>query len=218
VNNKEKDDIKYTNELELFEQKKKIFLEKKDPLKNKYFDIIWKMFFKSKFFNKIDDFFHDFSLKNFPANERHEIWEKLVQKIFDNLDTNILLGLSMIKYLIKISEKYGNARAISHISDLYSLEYKKQIELKYTISQKDFNNINTALKNKETTYELTVSSSIWDIKYSLEEILGYDPIIQKICTSNDIEISDDSLPLYKSFPELINSKENKINVNLFEIK
>ena len=218
VNNKEKDDIKYTNELELFEQKKKIFLEKKDPLKNKYFDIIWKMFFKSKFFNKIDNFFHDFSLKNFPANERHEIWEKLVQKIFDNLDTNILLGLSMIKYLIKISEKYGNARAISHISDLYSLEYKKQIELKYTISQKDFNNINTALKNKETTYELTVSSSIWDIKYSLEEILGYDPIIQKICTSNDIEISDDSLPLYKSFPELINSKENKINVILFRNK
>ena len=40
ANNKEKDDIKYTNELELFEQKKKIFLEKKNPLKNKYFDII----------------------------------------------------------------------------------------------------------------------------------------------------------------------------------
>ena len=214
VNNKKQNDLKGKTGLELFENEKNKFLEKINPLNNKYFDIIWKMFFKSKSFDKIDKFFKDFSLKNFTSKERFDIWEKLIQKIFDNLDENILVGLSMIKYIINISEKYGNAHVISHISDLYSFEYKKSIQLVFDIHTTDFTNALTASKKNESTYLLQISSTIWDIKYMIQELMGYDPIIQKIGTSKFSEISDNSLPLYKIFPELIKTNEDKINVTL----
>ena len=96
------------------------------------------MFYKSKNTDKIEYFLQDFSLKNFTTKERFEIWEKLIKKIFSNLENNILVGLTMLKFIIKISEKYGNAQVKSHICDLYSKEYKKKIRFKIQIKYKVF--------------------------------------------------------------------------------
>ena len=202
--------------MEIFNMEKNKFLEKKNPFENKYFDIMWKMFYKSKSTDKIKNFLIDFSLKNFNQKERFEIWNKLVQKIFDNLENNILIGLTMLEFIVRISEKYGNARAKSHICDLYSNEYKKQIRLSFNTTLKDFVNFENKLSQnkKEMSNDLNVSSTIWDIKYMLQETLGYDPIIQKISKADYIEIIDESLPLFKIFPNVIDTDEEEVNVNL----
>ena len=214
INNKNTE-IKTKSTMELFNIKRDKYLGKRNPLENKYFEIIWKMFYKSKNTDKIENFLQDFSLKNFTTKERFEIWEKLIKKIFSNLENNILVGLTMLKFIIKISEKYGNAQVKSHICDLYSKEYKKKFDLKFKSNTRYFNDINLKLSlNKKSLNNLQLIFTIYDIKYMLEEFLGYDPIIQKICVNNIGEIKDDSLPLYKIFPKLLNTNEFQILVNL----
>ena len=213
INNKEPD-VKNKTPMEIFMIQKDKYLEKKDPLKNKYFDTMWKMFYKSKNTDNINNFLQDFSLKNFTPKERYEIWEKIIQKIFSNFDSNILVSLTMLKEIIKISEKYGNANVISHICDLYSKEYKRDISLKFDTNSIYFINIKTA-KNKEyVKWDLHVSCTIYDIKYLIEMGLGYDPIVQEITTKDSKEIKDDSLPLFKIFPHIIKTNENAILINL----
>ena len=213
VNNKEPK-IKDKTGIEKFEIEKNKYLEKRDPFKNKYFDIIWKMFYKSSNTDKISDFLQDFSLKNFNVTERYELWEKLVKKIFEDINTNIIVGLTMLQCILKISEKYGNAKVKSHICDIYSMEYKKILTLECSTNEKNFINIKTAKKKQEASFNINVSSTIWDIKYFVEEIFGYDPIIQKIIIDKNIEIKDkdESLNLYQVFPNLINTDENVIEV------
>jgi len=166
--------------MELFNIKRDKYLGKRNPLENKYFEIIWKMFYKSKNTDKIENFLQDFSLKNFTTKERFEIWEKLIKKIFSNLENNILVGLTMLKFIIKISEKYGNAQVKSHICDLYSKEYKKKFDLKFKSNTRYFNDINLKLSlNKKSLNNLQLTSTIYDIKYMLEEFLGMIQLFKK---------------------------------------
>ena len=213
INNKSPD-IKNKTDIEKFIIEKNKYLEKINPLKTKYFDIIWKMFYKTKNTDKITYFLKDFSLKNFSEAERFEIWEKLCQKLFADLESNLLVGLTMLNSFIKISEKYGNAQVNSHISDLYYHEYQKNIQLKFSTNTKYFINVKSSIEKEHKYFEFFVSSTIWDIKYTLEKILGYDPIIQQIFLPGNKKVLDDSLPLYKAFPKIINKYENEINVDL----
>ena len=214
INNKNID-IKDKTDLEIFLIEKEKYLKKNNPLKNKYFDVIWKMYYKSNNIEKINDFLEDFSLKNFTPTERYEIWDKLVKKIMNDIESNNLVGLTMLKYIIKISEKYGNAKVSSHICDLYSNEYTKEMELIFNSSTKEFINLKSfEEKGKNVKINLYVSSTIYDIKTFIEEMIGYDPIIQSIYTKDNKEIKDDSLPLYKVFPSLINSDNYEVKVDL----
>ena len=133
----------------------------------------------------------------------------------NDIESNTLVGLTMLKYIIKISEKYGNAKVSSHICDLYSNEYTKEMELKFNSSTKEFINLKSfEEKGKNVKINLYVSSTIYDIKTFIEEMIGYDPIIQSIYTKDNKEIKDDSLPLYKVFPSLINSDNYEVKVDL----
>ena len=208
INKKRKLDNNATIEM-IYNNYSETMTEKVNPLENKFFDIIWKMFLKYNNHKQMSEYLEGFSLKNFTPLERHEIWEKLVQKIFADIDSNILVGLKMIEYLLKFSEKYGSGGAVSHIA---STKKGKNCCLHFN------NNISKALKsfNEEIIPNLKSTSTLYDLKKLLQQKYGIDPIFIDFSLVNKNEnLSDsDSKPLFHIFPKLLEFSDVKCNLNV----
>ena len=186
-----------------------------NPLENKYFNVIWKMFLKFSFTKKSYEFLDNFSLKNFSPSERHEIWETFVKKIFTDIDSkdtndNIkYICLKMLEYLLKISEKYGNGNAISHIA-----ETKK----KNLITLELVNYFSNSLNNypPEKTYEIFSTSTIYDVKKYISKKYGIDPIFfdlsSNVIKENIIDLT--SKPLFLLFPKLLEFSKEKCSLTI----
>ena len=111
INKPKKEELSTDKEMNVYLNSIKEYQLKQNPLKTKYFDIIWKMFLKYDYCTELNQFLELFELKNFTPSERHEIWEQLIQKIFENIDNNISISLKMLEIIINISEKYGSGGA-----------------------------------------------------------------------------------------------------------
>ena len=140
---------------------------KKNPLELKYFDVVWKMFTKISQFPLMEEFMSNFSLRLFTPKERHEIWEAVVKKIFDEqnfIDTKI--ALNMIKNIVTNSEKFGTANVVSH-----SLEKIKKFPLKLS-----FKSQFETIKDFEITENIYTTSTIYELKKEIQKKIGIDPI------------------------------------------
>ena len=175
-------------------------------LELKYFDVIWKMIFKYYKESILKELLEDFSLKNHSPSERHEIWEKLVNKIFTDIDKNIYTGLIMISNLLKISEKYGTAGVHSHLIES-RLPFKINLNINNMLSHE--------MKNINIEDEVNSNSTLYDIKKEVQKKLGIDPIFFSFSSQNDREplYEDNTIPLFKLFPRLSNHF-NKVNLSL----
>ena len=187
-----------TDEKIIYNNYKINMTEKLNPLENKYFDIIWKMFMKFNNPKKMYEYLEGFSLKNFTPSERHEIWEKLVKKIFSDIDINIIGCLRMIEYILKFSEKYGSGGVVSHIASTK----KKNIFIIINFTN-HFSKTLTFLKN-ETIPTLNITSTLFDIKKWLQKKFGIDPIFLDFNITNKNEsLSDYSKTMFQIFPKLL---------------
>ena len=189
-------------EEEYFEDIKQ--MEKKlNPLDLKYFDIIWKLSLKSNNEDKLNDFLAYFSLRKFTPSERHEIWEKCAEKVFKEIDQNVFISLTMLKILIKVSEEYGNAGAVSHLA-----ETKKKFPIVINLKNK----ISSYLQEKDKEDIIAYStSSFYDVKKLIQKKYGIDPYFIDFNQANlkeNIKESN-SKYLFSVFPKLndINTKE-----------
>ena len=141
----------------------KVYTAKDNPLKYKYIDIIWKMFSKYKYCIELSQFIETFSLKNFSPSERHEIWEKLVEKIFQNIDNNTLISLQMIELIINNSEKFGSGNTKSH-----SIELKKKVPVKLYLHN-DLSKLLPEFDFSETEEIFYSTDIIYDIKKRIQK-------------------------------------------------
>ena len=174
--------------------------EKVNPLETKYFDIIWKMFLK---YNKPigkNEFLDVFSLKNFSPSERHEIWEKLVKKIFSCIDNSPNTSLKMIEKLLEISEKYGSAGVHSHLIES---------RIPFDIHLNQTNTISVEMKSidKYINTNINSNSTIYDLKKELQKKYGIDPIFFDLKNLNDktntyANRDTNAIPLFKFIPSL----------------
>ena len=184
-----------------------LLTEKINPLELKYFDIVWKMFLKYNHQRCMSEYFKKFSLKNYSPSERHEIWEKLVQKIFTDIDNSPFIGLKMIEYILKFSEKYGSGGAVSHLA-----ETKKKLPINLNLT----NNISKVLKtfNEDKNPDLYGTMTLYDVKKAIQKKYGIDPIFIdfSLQNKNDNLSDSDSKPLFKIFPKLIEFPLEKVTL------
>ena len=182
--------------------------EKINPLENKYFDIIWKMFLKYNNHSKMKEFLESFSLKNFSPSERHEIWEKLVKKIFTNIDSNVYVCLKMIEFILKFSEIYGSGGTISHLA-----ESKKKNKLYLDLELTSFSTLIKPFKD-DANPNLTSTLTLYDIKKVIQKNLGIDPIfIDFSIPKRNENLSDSNAkPLFKIFPKLLEFPDEKVSL------
>ena len=172
--------------------------QKINPLNNKFFDIVWKMYIKINENRTLKEYLEDFSLKNFSTSERHEIWEKLVKKIFTDIDSNILVGLKMIEYILKFSEVYGNGGAFAH-----QITTKKRTPLNLHF----ISSISSSIKafNNEKNDKISCLDTVYSLKKFYQKLYGIDPIFidftVPIKNNNLSELN--STPMFKLFPKLI---------------
>ena len=182
----------------ILEQKYK---KKVNPLETKYFDIIWKMFLKLDDITEVKEFLEVFSLRNFSPKERYEIWEKLVKKIYDDIDNNILLSLQMLQYIIGISELYGTGGVKSHL-----IESKKKIkfDLKFinTLTSDD-EALKISSDKKETFYSTDI---IYDVKSWIQNKYGIDPVFVDLVIHRNVHTiiarTSNSKSLHQMFPKI----------------
>ena len=173
--------------------------EKINPLEKKFFDIMWKAFIKYNDHSKVKEFLQCFSLKNFSPAERHEIWEKLIKKIFTDIDSNILVCLKMIEHILTISEVFGNAGTVSHLAESKN---KTKIDLLIALS------ISRLLKpfNKEKNDDLVCTQTLYYVKKQyLQKKYNIDPIFIEFSSpnKNDKSFESNSTLLFKVFPKII---------------
>ena len=156
---------------------------KKNPLELKYFDIVWKMFTKINQFPLMEEFLSNFSLRLFTQEERHEIWETVIKKIFDEQNfVDLKIALNMIKNIVTISEKFGTGNVISH-----SLEKIKKFPLKISFkSQFD------TIKDFEITENIYTTSTIYELKKEIQKKIGIDPIFIEFSKFNVNNIDSNS--------------------------
>ena len=189
INKQNEENLSPDNEMNIYLNSLKNFKSKNNPLNSKYFDVLWKMFLKHNNINELFQFLECFSLRNFSPKERYEIWEKLIQKIFKDINNNVYLSLKMIELILDFSEKYGNSNVKSHL-----IKSQKKFEIKLKI----INNITHLLpefnfsKNNEKFYSTDI---ICDIKKIIQKKYGIDPIffevdINKSKISNNFENID----------------------------
>ena len=174
LNDPEEETENSNNDLNYFSNIKKNYQKKMNPLKYKYFDILWKMYLKLDNFSEVKKFLEDFSLKNFSPEERYEIWKELVKKIFDGIDNNIYLSLQMLDFIITNSEKYGSGGAKSHLIDS-----KRKIQVKFNFKNdmcKSLPEIN--FSDEEEKFYST--DTVYDIKKKIQKKYGIDPIFMDI--------------------------------------
>ena len=177
----------------------KKYTTKQNPLKFRYFDTIWKMFLKYNYCYELNEVLEFYSLKNFSPSERHEIWEQLVQKIFENIDNNIPLSLKMLDIIINISEKYGSGGAKAHYIDL---QKKVQVNLKV---HNDISNLLPEFNFFKVDDEKFYSTdTLYDIKKKISRKYGIDPLFmgvdyQKSKIFINLE-NEDNKALYQFYP------------------
>ena len=184
----------------------KKFKSKNNPLNSKYFDVLWKMYLKHNNITELSQFLECFSLRNFYPKERHEIWEKLIQKIFNDINNNTYLSLKMLELIINFSEKYGTSNVISHL-----IESQRKFEIKLKI----INNITHLLPEfnfSENDQKFYSTDTIFEIKKMIQKKYGIDPIffgldINKSKILNDY-VNIDNKALFQLFP-FIDQKENE---------
>lgn len=183
--------------------------EKINPLKTKYFDIIWKMLLKTNSTKKVNDFIEVFSLKNFTPSERHEIWEELIKKVFKDINSNNYICLKMVENILKISEKYGSGGCTSHLA-----ESKKKSPVNIQIN----NELNKLLSpisiGKEN--DINSTSTLYDVKKVIQKKTGIDPIFMDFYITNGKEKLTDSYtkPLFQIFPKLIEFSHERCTLTL----
>ena len=184
------------------------YKQKLNPLKFKYFDIVWKTFIKLDDFKEVKKFLEIFSLKNFSPEERHEIWENLVQKIFKGIDNNILLSLKMLDFIITISETYGNGGTKSHLLDT---KKKKPVKLCFrNVFTSENILLNFSEENNETIYS---TDTVYDLKSKIQKKNGIDPIFfdishDKASLFSTLETSGE-MPLFKLIPKIEQDDKGK---------
>ena len=184
---------------------------KQNPLKSRYIDIIWKMFLKYIYCSELKEFLNLFVLKNFSPSERHEIWEQLVQKIFENIDNNIPLSLKMLDIIINISEKYGSGGAKAHYIDL---QKKVQVNLKV---HNDISNLLPKFNfSKEDDEKFYSTDTLYDIKKKINRKYGIDPIFLGLDNQKSkmfINLEDeDNKALYQFYPGLEKRLDEEFNI------
>ena len=157
---------------------------KKNPLKLKYFEIVWKMFTKINQSNLMEEFLRSFSLRLFTPKERHEIWETVVKKIFAEeenfIDQNI--ALNMVNNIISDSEIFGTGNVIS-----LSLEKIKKIPLKLIIKSKF-----EPFQDVYLTENVYTTSTLYEIKKEIQKKVGIDPIFIDFCRFNNNDLTSSS--------------------------
>ena len=125
-------------------------------MKFKYFEILWKMVTKINNKKLIKALLKPFSLRLYSPQERYDIWQNLIKKVFEE-EKNFIeqeMFLSMITTIIKVSEKYGNPGVIS-----YSSKKISKIPLKVNVIMKEFRNYDF-----EINKEIYTTSTIYDLK------------------------------------------------------
>ena len=98
-----------------------------------------------------------FSLKNFTSSKRHEIWEELIKKLFNDINSNNYISLKMIENILKISEKNGSGGCTSHMA-----ESKKKSPVNIQIN----NNLNKLMPpiSIEKDNDINSTSTLYDVK------------------------------------------------------
>ena len=208
INNKYKRSSNDGTAMEIYNNYILGLTEKINPLENKYFDIIWKFFYKSKYHDRTKRFLENFSLKNFSPSERHDIWEKLVKKIFSDINSNIYVGLKMLEYILNFSEQYGNGGAVSHFCNTRK---KQNIKLNLT------NQISPLVQNfnEEKNNDLNSNSTLYDVKKEIHKKYGIDPIFIEFShpvNKNQNLRDSNSEPLFKIFPKIIEHPNEKCSL------
>ena len=211
VNKPQEEKIATDIDINRFYNSLKKYTTKQNPLKFKYFDTVWKMFLKYEYCYELNEFLELFSLKNFSPNERHDIWEKLVQKIFENIDSNILLSLRMLDIIINISEKFGSGGAKAHYIDL---QKKVQINLKL---HNDISSLlpefNFSNPDDEKFYS---TDTLYDFKKKIKNKYGIDPIFMTADYNKSkmfINFSDeDNKALFQFYPGIEKRLDEEFNI------
>ena len=210
INKPKKEKLSKDTEIDDYLNSLKEYTSKENPLKSKYFDIIWKMFAKYNYCIELCQFLELFSLKKFSPSKRREIWEKLVQKIFENIENNVPLSLKMLELIINISEVCGSGGAKSHY-----IEMNKKFPVKLNI----YNDISNILpefvftKEEEPFYS---TDTIYDLKKRVKDKYGIDPIFIEIEPTkskiyNNIKIEDNKA-LFQIYPDLEKKKNEEFNI------
>ena len=154
---------------------------KKNPLKLQYFEIVWKMFTKINQNNLMEEFLSNFSLRLFTPKERHEIWEIIIKKIFDEEENFIeqKIALNMINSIISNSEIFGTGGVIS-----LSLEKIKKFPLKLSIKSKF-----EPFPDIDLDENIYTTSTIYEVKKEIQNKLGIDPIFIEFTRFNNYDIT-----------------------------
>jgi hypothetical protein len=155
---------------------------KKNPMDFKYFDVLFKLFTKSYKKDYIKNFLNFFSLRLFSQEERYNIWQKIIKKIFEIKDDFIddMAILHMVNTIIELSEKYGTAGVISH-NDEKIMKYP----LKVDILTEYLKNFNQEIPEKiEIISDIYTTSTIYDLKKQIQKKLSIDPIFITVLSSD----------------------------------
>jgi len=155
---------------------------KKNPMDFKYFDVLFKLFTKSYKKDYIKNFLNFFSLRLFSQEERYNIWQKIIKKIFEIKDDFIddMAILHMVNTIIEQSEKYGTAGVISHIN-----EKIMKYPLKVNILTEYLKNFNQEIPEKiEINSDIYTTSTIYDLKKQIQKKLSIDPIFITVLSSD----------------------------------
>ena len=154
-----------------------------------------------------------FSLKNFTPSKRHEIWEELIKKLFNDINSNNYICLKMIENILKISEKYGSGGCTSNMA-----ESKKKSPVNIQIN----NNLNKLMLpiSIEKDNDINSTSTLYDVKKVIQKKIGIDPIFIAFSSNNGKETLTDSntKPLFQVFPKLIEFSKDRCTLTLKKSK
>ena len=157
---------------------------KKNPLKLKYFEIVWKMCSKINYSSLTEEFLGNFSLRLFSPKERYEIWADVIKKIFDESENFVdpFIALNMIKIIVSVSETFGTGGVISH-----SLEKIKKIPLKLSIKSKF-----EPFPDFDITENIYTTSTLYDVKKEIQRKYFLNPILIDFSRLSNIDFHSDS--------------------------
>ncbi len=169
----EDNEYKYINE--------KCFI-KYNPMDFKYFDVLFKLLTKYNNKDYTNNFLKFFSLRLFSPEERYNIWQKMIKKIFEINDNcvNQIIVLNMINTIIEQSEKYGTAGVISHYN-----EKIMKFPLKVNIITEKIKSFIQGIQEKiEINKDIYTTSTIYDLKKQIQKIFSIDPIYITVLSSD----------------------------------
>ena len=148
----------------------------------KYFDVLFKLLTKYNNKDYTNNFLKFFSLRLFSPEERYNIWQKMIKKIFEINDNcvNQIIVLNMINTIIEQSEKYGTAGVISHYN-----EKIMKFPLKVNIITEKIKSFIQGIPEKiEINKDIYTTSTIYDLKKQIQKIFSIDPIYITVLSSD----------------------------------